>query len=156
MNMLFLKDGHKALIYHNVDEIDKGKGNKLSHENSNVDLVKVLTEKNSSTDASTLSIKEILRDLSSRNIHHVMVEGGPATAIQFLQHKLVDRAIFVRAPVTFIEPVPSGMSDEMIKEAGLTLLREEKCGDDTIEYWSKDGAPWPSIDGAFDDMLWPY
>ncbi len=147
-----LKDGHKALIYHCTDKIAESGESKFFHEN--VELVKVSTEKNSSTD-SKLSVKAILHDLSARNIHHVMVEGGPETAKQFLKHKLVDRAILVRAPVTFIEPVPSGMSDEMMAEAGLTLSQEEKSGDDTIEYWSKDGAPWPSVNEALED-IWPY
>ena len=84
-----------------------------------------------------------------------MVEGGPATAIQFLLQKVVDRAIMVRAPVTFIEPVASGMDNEMLIEAGLVLISTEQCGDDMIEYWSRDGESWPIVDGL-ENEIWPY
>jgi riboflavin biosynthesis pyrimidine reductase len=167
-----LKDGHRVLIYHSNDttaspnqdddDDDDNNGNDTPKQkllSDNVELIGVgLT---SSSLSSSLSINEIVSDLYSRNINHIMVEGGPATAISFLNEKLVDRAIIVRSPVTFIEPVPSGMTNEMLINAGLVLLNKEQCGDDIIEYWSKDGLAWPSINfGGSDDntneMIWPY
>ena len=71
------------------------------------------------------------------------MEGGPATALQFLREGVVDRAIMIRAPVTFIEPVLSNMSNQVLKDAGLVLLSSMSCGDDIVEYWSKNGNDWP-------------
>ena len=150
------RDGHRVLIYHHlidsVDTINDQKKNKaLQH---NVELVRIPQDE--SLSSSIMSVRPILEDLYSKKIHHVMVEGGPATAIQFLKEKHVDRAIFVKAPVTFIEPVPSGMSNDMMNEAGLKLIKTEQCGDDLIEYWSKDGTAWPSIEDNVMEKMWPY
>ena len=150
------RDGHRVLIYHHLidsdDTINDQKKNKaLQH---NVELVRIPQDE--SLSSSIMSVRPILEDLYSKKIHHVMVEGGPATAIQFLKEKLVDRAIFVKAPVTFIEPVPSGMSNDMMNEAGLKLIKTEQCGDDLIEYWSKDGTAWPSIEDNVMEKMWPY
>lgn len=152
------RDGHKVIIYHmnNISNqhIDVMEGSNRK----DVELVRIPKGSSSATSGtSTISVSSILQDLYSRNINHVMVEGGPATAIQFLKEKLVDRAILVKAPVTFIEPVPSGMSNEMLIEAGLELLKIEQCGDDVIEYWSKNGAPWPSVNHeSNNNETWPY
>lgn len=43
------------------------------------------------------------------NVRHLMVEGGPTLAREFLREGLVDRCIIIRAPkVKFSNPVPSG------------------------------------------------
>jgi riboflavin-specific deaminase-like protein len=152
------KDGHRVIIYHtsnrsNQDVDDNGIDGNLK----DVELVRIPKGSSSGTsDTSTICVSSILQDLYSKNINHVMVEGGPATAIQFLNEKLVDRAILVKAPVTFIEPVPSDMTNEMLIEAGLEFLKLEQCGDDVIEYWSKNGAPWPSVDHETNNETWPY
>lgn len=78
------------------------------------------------------------------NIHHIMVEGGPTTARQFLEHKMVDRAILVFAPISFKEPLPSNLSKSSFEEAGLELLGSSMCGVDTIEYYSRPDHPWPT------------
>lgn len=41
------------------------------------------------------------------DVRHLMVEGGPATAREFLASRLIDRAIVIRAPVEFKQPFPS-------------------------------------------------
>lgn len=41
------------------------------------------------------------------DVRHLMVEGGPATARGFLASCLIDRAIIIRAPVEFKQPLPS-------------------------------------------------
>jgi riboflavin-specific deaminase-like protein len=159
-----LNDGHPVLIYHD-DSIDTEKYKPLISSNDNVDIVKLPPQSDLSSSLSSspnLSVESIVEDLYSKNIHHIMVEGGPATAIQFLDGKLVDRAIIVRAPVTFIEPVPSGISNDMLIEAGLILIKVESSGDDMIEYWSRGGASWPSIDDNEEEEVkattttWPY
>ena len=97
-----------------------------------------------------MSPMDIVQDLQSREIHHIMVEGGPATAITFLQEstRIVDRAIIIRAPVAFIEPVVSNINNDMLKDAGLVLLEERSVGDDVVEYWVKEGEDWPTVSVA--------
>lgn len=137
-----LKDGFQTIVYHSCSDI-----NREYEQTPNPNLLLVeIPQKNGD---GIISPAEMIQDLSSKqNIHHVMVEGGPATAIQFLKEGVVDRAIIIRAPVTFIEPVPSGMTDDMLREAGLVLLEERPCGDDVVEYWVKDGDSWPTADVA--------
>ena len=138
-----MKDEHEVIVYHSMGNIST----KPTFEN-----VKFINIEKSDD---VIPIVDILIDLKERNIHHLMVEGGPATARQFLLQKVVDRAILVRAPVTFIEPVSSGMDNAMFQEAGLEMIKAESCGDDMIEYWARDGMPWPSADG-FENQMWPY
>ena len=144
-----LKDGLETIVYHSCQD------NQLSDfhaNNQNLQVVNVgvstSTSKTTSTaSTSMISPKKIIQDLNAKNINHIMVEGGPATAIQFLKEKVVDRAILIRAPVTFIDPVPSGMADDMLREAGLVRLELEDelmCGDDTVEYWVREGDNWPT------------
>ena len=73
-----------------------------------------------------------------------MVEGGPATAMSFLEAGLIDRAIVVRATsVTFKNPVPSGLSDEVLLGCGLEKLGCYDLDVDAVECWSRPGLPWP-------------
>ena len=58
--------------------------------------------------------------------------------------RLVDRAIRIRAPIRFRQPIPSGITHEILISAGLVLLGTRLCEVDAVEYWSKDGNPWPS------------
>ena len=81
-----------------------------------------------------------------------MVEGGPATAMSFLLAGMIDRAIVVRATsVTFENPVPSGLSDEVLLECGLEKLGQYDLDVDVVECWSRPGLPWP-VDGL---ERWP-
>jgi len=104
-----------------------------------------------------LSVQDILEDLSTnRNIHHVMVEGGPATAKVFLHGGIVDRAIFVYAPMKFEIPIPSNLSHEDFVKAGLQQIRQSDMGVDHVEYWIRPDLVWPQvndIEGTVD--FWP-
>jgi hypothetical protein len=42
------------------------------------------------------------------------VEGGPETASRFLESKLVDRCVLIKAPVTFTDPVPSKIDPKVL------------------------------------------
>lgn len=135
-----LRDGHRTIIYHSCEK--QGGNDYLDGiTRNNVTLVKLPTR---DQENGILSPSLIIKDLEKKGILHVMVEGGPATAIQFLKEKVVDRAILIRAPVDFIQPVPSGMSDVMLEEAGLVLLETRECGDDVVEYWVRKGESWPT------------
>ena len=92
-----------------------------------------------------LPSKEVWRDLQEeRGVRHLMVEGGPATAKSFLDDGLVDRAIFVYAPIEFKEPAPSGLFKSSFEDAGLELLGEGALGSDRVEYWSRPCLNWPT------------
>jgi riboflavin biosynthesis pyrimidine reductase len=110
-----------------------------------------------------LSPSAIVQDLQSPQrggrLSHIMVEGGPMTARAFLEARLVDRVILVKAPIQFEEPLKSGLSDVLLKQAVLESLgsNTDKFDGDTMEYWSRPELPWPSTsmttdsDGDDDD-----
>lgn len=92
-----------------------------------------------------LSPREIVRILKTKHdIHHIMVEGGPMTARQFLKEGIVDRAILVHASINFKEPLPSNLSSANFEEAGLKCVGEGTLGVDRVEYWSRPELPWPA------------
>ena len=88
--------------------------------------------------AGAAALPGVLRELHRRGVRHLMVEGGPQTARYFLSAGLVDRAIVVRAPVAFSdEPVPSGITAETLRSAGLSFhSRRDVSGDDT-HIWTR-------------------
>lgn len=139
-----LQDGLATIIYHSTGTNEKVQ---TCGKNDMVTLVDV-----SSESGNQISSMSIIDDLASRNINHVMVEGGPVTALSFLREKTVDRAILIRAPVTFQEPVPSNMSVKTLKDAGLEKLGVSESDGDVVEYWTRDGLPWPTGD---DLEAWP-
>eukprot|EP00968_Pinguiococcus_pyrenoidosus_P007384 scaffold492_cov257-Pinguiococcus_pyrenoidosus.AAC.15 len=51
-----------------------------------------------------LSVADMLSELKAREVHRVLVEGGPTTALDFLREKVVDEMILVRAAVVFKVP----------------------------------------------------
>jgi len=142
-----LEDGLKTRVYYG--SIEENKLPLISQDD--VTLVNISSQSDGNNQR--LSPHKIIQDLQSEGLRHLMVEGGPATAIAFLSEKVIDRAILIRAPMNFIDPVSSGMSDAMMKEAGLELLETRTCGDDTVEYWSKVGIPWPTGDTV---KLWEW
>jgi riboflavin biosynthesis pyrimidine reductase len=97
-------------------------------------------------DERKLSVKYICDILATEfDIHHVMVEGGPSTAIQFLKEGIVDRAIFVTAPIKFKDPLPSGIDPAThLKKAGLQHVGTYQLGVDTVDCYSRPNLPWPT------------
>mmetsp|Transcript_3169 Transcript_3169/g.4039 ORF Transcript_3169/g.4039 Transcript_3169/m.4039 type:complete len:154 (+) Transcript_3169:185-646(+) len=86
------------------------------------------------------------------NFEQILLEGGPSIAEQFLQQKMVTRAIIVKAPVEFNgEPVPSKVNESVLKSAGLQLVGKNQWGTDEVEMWSKPDVAWPQNDVN----LWP-
>ena len=131
-----LNDGLSTIVYHCKENVDWNM-------NSNVSLIK-LSKSKSKSKINYISSQSIIDDLASRNIYHIMVEGGPITALSFLKDKKVDRAIIIRAPVTFIDPVLSNISEKTLIDAGLILLGTRMSDGDMVEYWSRDDLPWPN------------
>lgn len=109
-----------------------------------------LLEKTTTTAVSTtdengqISVRYICRDLREEyDVHHLMVEGGPTVARSFLQNKMVDRCVLIRATaVEFREPIPSNIDENILIEAGLKHLGTYHIGIDEVECWSKGN--WPT------------
>ena len=94
-----------------------------------------------------LSSSAVLKELRDNfGVHHLMVEGGPATAHNFLNAHLIDRCVIVRASPTvkFQQPLDAGLTSEVLEAAGLEYLGTTPSGVDQIDYWSRPGLPWPS------------
>jgi riboflavin-specific deaminase-like protein len=132
-------DGLETIVYCSQECLDECKNTFLN--NDSVTLVPLPFDHR----RDLLSITDIVQDLKdNKDIHHVMVEGGPVTARLFLQEQLVDRAILIKAPVVFSKPVASHISNSTLKEAGLVLLGTTLSDGDVIEYWSRPGLAWPT------------
>lgn len=138
-----LKDGIGTIIYHSFE--NDVRADSLSDA---VTLVKLeqhnVSDNLDNKQESTISPAEIIQNLSRRGLKHLMVEGGPNTAIQFLDAKLIDRAILVRAPVQFKAPIPAGFNEKKLEEAGLVMIGTELMGGDSVEYWVREGMKWPT------------
>ncbi|KAL7483665.1 hypothetical protein ACHAW6_011148 [Cyclotella cf. meneghiniana] len=143
-----LRDGLPTLVYHRA-ECDRDDEMQRRERVGAVTFVEMKHRANDQQYA--LCPAEIIRDLESRGLHHIMVEGGPTTARLFLNARLVDRAILVRAPIRFQEPLSAGFDEETLKNAGLTFIGKSMMGGDTVEYWTKGGRDWP----APQFFLWP-
>ena len=128
-------DGLPTLVYHAVDYPPS-----LTEKYPNVTLCYSKPNK----DTNQLDPKLLIQDLSSRGIHHLMVEGGVATAKSFLQAGVVDRAIVVTAPIKFQQPLLSNMNDEILQTSGLNLVASSMQGVDEVEYWSRPNLQWPA------------
>jgi len=133
-------DGFKTLLYHCKAPKE---GSYNSESTSNTETVYIPPNLGTESSSPRLSMKTVIEDLKNRGIEHIMVEGGPATARSFIEEGLVNRAMIVKAPVKFKDPIPSNISQDMLTKSGLEFLGEYSCGKDTIECWSHNGAPWP-------------
>ena len=145
-----LNDGLSTIVYHRRRTAGGESRETKSPRSDRVTLVEIMRRDDNDNDiearSSYISPSDILDDLSSRGLRHVMVEGGPSTACAFLAERVVDRAIFVRAPILFDLPVPAGMDINSLAEAGLVLIGTTMSGGDVVEYWTMNGMPWPTPD----------
>ena len=141
-----LKDELPTIVYHLQSENSKAIPNEY------VTLVGMKQSSYADGSRSSISPTQVITDLKRRGLQHIMVEGGPATARSFLEARAVDRAILVRAPIEFEIPVPAEMDENTLKRAGLELIGTATMGGDTVEYYTKDGEPWPSDDEL---SMWP-
>lgn len=140
-----LNDKLPTIVYHLQSE------NSKATPNEHVTLVGMKQSSYADGSRSSISPTQVITDLKRRGLEHIMVEGGPATAQSFLEARAVDRAILVRAPIVFEIPVPAEMDENTLKRAGLQLIGTTTMGDDTVEYYTKDGEPWPSEELS----MWP-
>lgn len=147
-----LKDGLPTIIYYLQTE-DTDETLKATTKSDSVTLVRLRPSDVADDDGgrSSISPSEVVRDLADRGLHHIMVEGGPATARAFLDAGVVDRAILVRAPIEFEIPVPALIDEHTLRSAGLNMIGTAAMGGDNVEYWTRDGLPWPNAEL----YLWP-
>lgn len=147
-----LRDGLPAVIYHSGRSVQPGSP-PVSDAVTLVDLSSSHPPKHEGGKrfCDFIAPSAVLSDLAARGIQHVMVEGGPATALAFLNGKTVDRAIIIRAPVSFGVPVHSDISEKVLERAGLKEIGTRPCGEDVVHYWTRPGMPWPTEDL----MDWP-
>lgn len=150
-DFVILKDGLPTIIYHSqTGSIEK----KVKTTSGFVTLVGLgpLPEDDAGDGGkSSISPVEVVKDLADRGLSHIMVEGGPATARAFLNAHAVDRAILVRAPIEFEIPVPAEMDECTLESAGLQMIGTSIMGGDSVEYWTRDGEPWPNPELS----MWP-
>jgi riboflavin-specific deaminase-like protein len=107
-----------------------------------------------------ISTKTMINVLRSQfQIHHILVEGGPRTARQFLQEQMVDRVIVVEAPITFAKGLPSNINSTTIQGAGLAQVNNYMLDVDRVTCYSRPNLSWPDLDNRHDEMssqsVWP-
>ncbi|GAX11685.1 hypothetical protein FisN_7Lh053 [Fistulifera solaris] len=135
-------DGYKTVVFYTIDATT-----------TTTTIKKYLSEavhfrRVPTTEDGSISLTAVLHILSDEfKVHHLMIEGGPFTAQQFLQQKLIDRCIRVQAPIQFTDqPLNAGMTDDLLHNtAGLVYLGSACLGVDSVSYWSRPGLPWPSL-----------
>ena len=147
------EDGLRTVVYHSVRDVDYSSLNLLDSvtcvylpSSAATETPTITTNEDIPRQGGNMSAKDIVQDLAERfNVHHLMVEGGPATAKLFLREEVVDRVILVRAPLSFRQPLDAGITSTVLETAGLQflgLVTSENV--DQIECWSRPGSPWPT------------
>ena len=126
--------------------INDNKKTILVHKNKNTDFEKTnfvepVYVKPSSN--GIIEITNILSMLGDCGFQEVMLEGGPKTIDQFVSNKNIDRAIIVNSNIEFDDPLPSGISVNLLEKIGLKKLKEDEMDGDIVEYWSKEHLLWP-------------
>jgi riboflavin biosynthesis pyrimidine reductase len=145
-NYVVLLDGLPTVVYHCVPhfELEHFQG-ELSSAVQCVHVPPSAAQVAAENGTALLPLPDVLRHLrEERDVRHLLVEGGPATARHFLLAGLVDRAIVVRAPFCFRQGLPSGVDETALHRAGLEPLGTLPCGVDQLEYWSRPDLPWPT------------
>ncbi|KAG7343861.1 fructose-1,6-bisphosphatase [Nitzschia inconspicua] len=160
-------DGLPTIIVHAVKcnkDDDETKNQyysmKIHDEFPNVSLLGIVPTRDGSR--STISARTMIDLLRSEfDIHHILVEGGPRTALQFLQEKMVDRAIVVQAPMTFKDGLPSNIDSITLQDAGLEEINNYKLDVDKVTCYSRPDLPWPSrledgnTSNKLESTVWP-
>ena len=82
-------------------------------------------------------LEDLLVRLGDMEIQRLLVEGGPFTAKQFLQEKLVDECYFVESEMLHSQPFLSGIDYELIQSSNLKLTSQFQWGKEKVSYFSK-------------------
>ena len=139
-NYQLFTDGWKTVVFYGEGELDTS--NKDLPDSVTFVPAPLLVQ---GSDHKSLSVTAIVHELSkSFGVEDLMVEGGPATARRFLDEKLIDRCLIVRAPISFLQPLDAGLTNDALEQAGLQYLGTAPSGVDAIDYWSRPELPWPT------------
>ena len=130
-NSKLINDGEETMLIHKNKKIN------IEYKNN----VKTIYVKPNSD--GIIEPENILSMLGDCGIQEVMLEGGPKTIQHFVSNKNIDRAIIVNSNIEFDDPIPSGISTDLLKNLGLIKLNETEMNGDLIEFWSKENLPWP-------------
>lgn len=84
-----------------------------------------------------VDLHRLLDRLGDEEVQRLLIEGGPTTVHRFLKAGLVDEVLLVRSQVTHVEPVPSGISDDLLKAAGLKQQASMQWGEEPVEAWTR-------------------
>merc|ERR1712194_492845 len=142
-----LYDGLRTIIYYSSLTAIPSLSDTILEKNSKITLVPIKPEIEDDDNQKRykLNPKLIMNDLyKKRNINHIMIEGGPNTARQFLKLNLIDRAIMVHAPISFDNGIHSNINDSMLIDSDLCHVHTVDSDGDTIKYWVRNGLSWPS------------
>jgi riboflavin-specific deaminase-like protein len=134
-----LTDGHDTVVFF-ASGADQGGAEGLLSPTLPSSARLVPLEK---TEAGMLHPEAVLDWLGANGVKHVLLEGGPCTARLFLDAGCVNRAIIIRAPIAFADPVPSGIDEKVLASAGLSLRGRTEWGCDEVECWTQHGQDWP-------------
>ena len=84
------------------------------------------------------SLESLLHMLADRNIQHLLVEGGPKTILEFLEHGFVDEFFFVHSDVTHTEPYLSNIDTVVLESHGLTCVERLQWGLEEVHHYRKN------------------
>jgi len=79
-----------------------------------------------------VSIDRLLNELGDQEIQRLLVEGGPTTIRHWLDQQAVDEFLLVVANVEHQDPVPSGITDEVLEAAGLRYTESLVWGEEQV------------------------
>jgi diaminohydroxyphosphoribosylaminopyrimidine deaminase/5-amino-6-(5-phosphoribosylamino)uracil reductase len=89
------------------------------------------------------NLTALLDHLGDKGIQELLIEGGPIVWGQFLDEKLVDRAILIRADVNLGPGPHSGLDGNRLNDAGLAMVERRDWDGDTVSIWSKPNLELP-------------
>lgn len=88
----------------------------------------------------------LLDHLGDRGVQELLIEGGPVVWGQFLDERLVDRAVIIRSPAELGDGPKSGLDGNRLNDAGLAVVAGRDWDGDRVTIWSRPALPLPSQD----------
>ena len=79
----------------------------------------------------------LLNRLGDLERQRVLIEGGPKTVHAFLAEGLVDEFYLVQSYLIHQQPIASNIDDDVLSSSGLTFVRQEQWGDETVSIWTR-------------------
>jgi diaminohydroxyphosphoribosylaminopyrimidine deaminase/5-amino-6-(5-phosphoribosylamino)uracil reductase len=89
-------------------------------------------------------LNALLDHLGDRGVQELLIEGGPIVWNHFLEENLVDRAIIIESPISIGEGPASGINEQKLVSAGLTMIENLNWGADSVALWCRNDLPWPA------------